>query len=79
MTQTHQMNREWSIRIMRLQVVSAIISLGEGTNMLVATVKSDRQIQQEVMREMRWDSRVDETEIGVEVDKGVVTLRQASP
>jgi osmotically-inducible protein OsmY len=42
--------------------------------MLAATVKSDRQIQQEVLRELRWDSRVDETEVGVEVDKGVVTL-----
>jgi osmotically-inducible protein OsmY len=42
--------------------------------LVAADVKSDRQIQQEVMRELRWDSRVDETEIGVEVDKGVVTL-----
>ncbi len=42
--------------------------------MLVATVKTDRQVQQEVLRELRWDSRVDETEVGVEVDKGVVTL-----
>lgn len=42
--------------------------------MLVTTVKSDRQVQQEVLRELRWDSRVDETEVGVEVDGGVVTL-----
>jgi osmotically-inducible protein OsmY len=37
-------------------------------------MKSDAQIHQEVLRELRWDSRVDETEVGVEVDQGVVTL-----
>lgn len=42
--------------------------------MTVATVKSDREIQEDVLLELRWDSRVDQTEIGVEVDKGVVTL-----
>ena len=31
-------------------------------------------IQQEVLRELRWDTRVEETEIGVTVDDGVVTL-----
>jgi osmotically-inducible protein OsmY len=38
------------------------------------TVKSDEQIHQDVLRELRWDSRVDDTEVGVEVDQGVVTL-----
>ena len=38
------------------------------------TRKSDEQIHQEVLRELRWDSRVDKTEVGVEVDQGVVTL-----
>jgi len=42
--------------------------------MTVATVKSDREIQEDVLLELRWDSRVDQTEIGVEVDKGIVTL-----
>ena len=37
-------------------------------------MKSDSQIQQEVLRELSWDPRVDETEVGVEVDHGVVTL-----
>ena len=37
-------------------------------------IESDEQIQQEVLRELRWDTRVEETEVGVEVDKGVVTL-----
>jgi osmotically-inducible protein OsmY len=36
--------------------------------------KSDVQIQQDVYRELRWDSRIGQTEVGVEVDKGVVTL-----
>ncbi|HKB71431.1 MAG TPA: BON domain-containing protein [Thermoanaerobaculia bacterium] len=36
--------------------------------------KTDSQIQQDVLRELRWDARVKETEIGVEVDQGIVTL-----
>jgi osmotically-inducible protein OsmY len=37
-------------------------------------MKSDSEIQQAVLREMKWDSRVEETDVGVEVDRGVVTL-----
>ena len=37
--------------------------------------KTDSQIQLDVLRELKWDSRVDETEIGVTADDGVVTLR----
>ena len=36
--------------------------------------KSDAEVQQDVLRELKWDTRVAETEVGVEVDKGVVTL-----
>ena len=36
--------------------------------------KTDSEIQQDVLRELSWDPRVDETEVGVEVDGGVVTL-----
>jgi len=36
--------------------------------------KTDTQIHHDVIEELKWDSRVDETEVGVEVDKGVVTL-----
>jgi len=36
--------------------------------------KSDPEIQQEVLHELEWDTRVLETEIGVVVDRGVVTL-----
>jgi osmotically-inducible protein OsmY len=36
--------------------------------------KTDSQIQQEVLRELSWDPRVEETEVGVGVDRGVVTL-----
>jgi osmotically-inducible protein OsmY len=37
-------------------------------------VKSDAQIQQAVLQELKWDTRVEETEVGVAVDEGVVTL-----
>ena len=41
---------------------------------LMATKKTDAEIQQHVLRELKWDTRVEETEIGVEVDNGVITL-----
>jgi osmotically-inducible protein OsmY len=37
-------------------------------------VKSATQIHKAVLDELRWDTRVDETDVGVEVDEGVVTL-----
>jgi osmotically-inducible protein OsmY len=37
-------------------------------------MKTDTQIQQDVIEELRWDDRVDVTNIGVEVSRGVVTL-----
>jgi len=37
-------------------------------------MKRDWEIQQGVIRELRWDARVDETDLGVQVDDGVVTL-----
>lgn len=36
--------------------------------------KTDAQIQRQVIDELRWDTRVKETDVGVEVDQGVVTL-----
>jgi osmotically-inducible protein OsmY len=42
--------------------------------MTQAIRKTDTQIHRDVLEELRWDSRVDETEVGVEVDNGVVTL-----
>jgi osmotically-inducible protein OsmY len=36
--------------------------------------KTDSEIQQDVLRELKWDTRVEETDVGVEVDGGVVTL-----
>jgi osmotically-inducible protein OsmY len=42
--------------------------------MLQTVRKSDLEIQQDVMRELRWDSRIGSTRVGVDVDKGVVTL-----
>ena len=37
-------------------------------------LRTDRRIQQDVIREFAWDARVRETEIGVEVDGSIVTL-----
>lgn len=37
-------------------------------------MKSDSEIQKQVLQELKWDTRVEETEVGVQVDKGVVTL-----
>jgi len=36
--------------------------------------KTDSEVQQAVLRELKWDTRVKETDVGVEVDAGVVTL-----
>ena len=36
--------------------------------------KSDSAIQQAVLMELKWDTRVEETEVGVTVDRGIVTL-----
>ena len=41
----------------------------------MATVtRADIDIQQDVLEELRWDPQVKPTEVGVEVDDGVVTL-----
>ena len=42
-----------------------------------ALVKRDLEIQQQVMQELRWDTRVEASNIGVEVTDGVVTLSGA--
>jgi osmotically-inducible protein OsmY len=39
--------------------------------------KSDSEIKRQVLREMKWDSRIAWSEIGVEVFEGVVTLTGA--
>lgn len=41
---------------------------------VLAATKTDAMIQQDVIRELKWDTRVEETDVGVEVDNGVVTL-----
>ena len=42
--------------------------------MTVALTRSDAQIRTDVLNELKWDSTVDETEIGVQVKNGIVTL-----
>jgi osmotically-inducible protein OsmY len=36
--------------------------------------KTDSQIQRDVLEELKWDTRVKETDVGVEVNTGTVTL-----
>lgn len=42
--------------------------------MTIATTKSDAQIKTDVLNELKWDSAVDEIEVGVQVKDGIVTL-----
>jgi osmotically-inducible protein OsmY len=54
-------------------VKSSIRNVGEEDEMSTTT-KSDVQIQQDVLRELACDPRVEEAEVGVSVQDGVVTL-----
>lgn len=43
--------------------------------MPVGTItKSDSQIKNDVLNELKWDPSIDETEVGVQVKDGIVTL-----
>lgn len=42
--------------------------------MTLTMAKTDRQIHEAVLQELKWDTQVDEMEVGVEVDRGIVTL-----
>jgi osmotically-inducible protein OsmY len=42
--------------------------------MSTTTTRTDAEIQQDVLRELKWDPRVSQTEVGVQVRNGVVTL-----
>lgn len=42
--------------------------------MLTGTTKHDSQIKADVLSELKWDPTVDETEVGVQVRAGLVTL-----
>lgn len=42
--------------------------------MTTAIIKSDSQIKTDVLNELKWDTRVDETDIGIQVKSGIVTL-----
>jgi osmotically-inducible protein OsmY len=37
-------------------------------------MKSDRELQQDVLAELKWDPKITAANIGVEVIRGVVTL-----
>lgn len=38
------------------------------------SIKSDEKIKLDVLNELKWDTTVDETEVGVQVHQGIVTL-----
>ena len=42
--------------------------------MIGLTRKGDAQMHQDVLHELQWDPRVEAMDVGVEVDRGVVTL-----
>jgi osmotically-inducible protein OsmY len=42
--------------------------------MVITVVRTDAEIQQHVLEELVWDPEIEVTEIGVEVDDGIVTL-----
>jgi osmotically-inducible protein OsmY len=42
--------------------------------MAKAMKETDVQLHRRVLEELKWDTRVDETDVGVEVDDGVITL-----
>lgn len=42
--------------------------------MIAMRSRTDAEIQQAVLRELKWDTRVEETDVGVEVDRATVTL-----
>jgi osmotically-inducible protein OsmY len=41
---------------------------------MATSIKTDAEIQQDVLDELDWDPQLEPTEVGVEVDDGVVTL-----
>ena len=41
--------------------------------------RSDRDLKQRILRELKWDSRIDWASINVEVNDGVVTLTGTVP
>jgi osmotically-inducible protein OsmY len=48
--------------------------MGRNKAMVKLSQKTDAQIQQDVLQELKWDMRVAPTDVGVEVDAGIVTL-----
>ncbi len=41
---------------------------------MLTLIRSDTDIQRDVLEEFEWDPQIEPTEVGVEVDEGVVTL-----
>src|SRR5258708_40216884 len=47
---------------------------GKETCNMAVSVRSDEEIQRDVLEELKWDSHVQPNEIGVAVKDGIVTL-----
>jgi osmotically-inducible protein OsmY len=45
----------------------------------IMSMKSDKQLQQDVMDDLRWDPSIDASKVGVAVTSGVVTLTGSVP
>jgi osmotically-inducible protein OsmY len=41
--------------------------------------RADAEVQADVLNELRWDTRVDETDVGVQVEDGIVTITGQLP
>jgi osmotically-inducible protein OsmY len=46
---------------------------------LTKSAKTDEQVRDDVLRELEWDSRVGKTQVGIQVERGLVTLSGAVP
>src|SRR5260370_620817 len=56
------------------QECSKIANNGKETCNMAVSIRSDEEIQRDVLEELKWDSRVRPNEIGVAVKDGIVTL-----
>jgi len=59
---------------MRVEAGRRILIRKGGDVMLATAVRSDVDIQQDVQRELRWDTRFEKAQVGVTVKNGVVAL-----
>jgi osmotically-inducible protein OsmY len=54
--------------------IEPVYGEAKGDRVMPQRIKSDAEIQRQVLDELKWDSRINEAEVGVVVDRGTVTL-----